>query len=892
MTNRNHRTQVLKLRTNRRETPYTLANPKLNESNSMNSVAKKYPAASSSTISFRATKWLAIFAFAFSIALIGFANIGFVGEANTRGTKARAVIPTVEAFANGKKRSDGFIPFYWDERTGKIHLEISRPEQEFLYAHSLATGLGSNPVGLDRGQLGDQKVVHFKRVGPKVLLIQRNLRFRAETDNELERTAVEQSFAQSIIWGGKIIAESKGKFVIDVTDLLMTDVHGVIGKLKGSKQGDFSLDKNRSAVHLPRCKAFPKNTELESTLTFSSKNPGSDVRETTPTPKSVSLRQHHSFIELPDELYQPRKYDVRSPCLAITYADYATPLDQQLEKRLIMRHRLQKKTPGAEPSEAIEPIVYYVDAGAPKQIQDALIEGASWWNEAFESAGFKNAFQVKLLPADADPLDVRYNVIQWVHRSTRGWSYGGSVIDPRTGEIIKGHVSLGSLRVRQDQLLVSSLSGKGFNPTDGSRCACCGVAGVAEETTLADMAVRGTALEVSLARIRQLSAHEVGHTIGFVHNFAASTYGDRASVMDYPAPRVKLTEDGKLDLSDAYGVGIGEWDKVSVQYAYSEFAKGEEEQGLNKILDDAKAKNMLFISDSDARPAGAAHPLANLWDNGTNPLDEFFHVIRVRRIALDQFDPTKLPAGTTTHDIAQYLTPVYLHHRYQIQAVGKLIGGHVYSYGYAGDNISPNEFVESRIQQEAVNELVNSLSPDQLLIKPEILKTISPRPYRSIRDQEILRSHSGRIFDPLAAASVVSNMVLDELLHYERLNRLTQQQDVTLKPKDIIDSLLSKYWGQLPGDPVEAQMILVVREATLDHLIRLADNAKASSDVRTAAYAGIKSCHNRSKADTDAVMPSRMTRRIQQFMERSFPELPDAKRQEVPPGSPIGSRDK
>ncbi|MDG1874511.1 MAG: zinc-dependent metalloprotease, partial [Mariniblastus sp.] len=628
-------------------------------------------------------------------------------------TNAKETV-TIEEFAKDKTKHDGFISYYWDESSGKIFLEIARTNEEFLYVHALATGLGSNPVGLDRGQLGDQKVVQFIRVGPKVLLIQKNLRYRANTDNQLEKRAVEQSFAQSILWGGKIAAESDGKFVVDATDLILADTHDVMGTLKQTEQGDFTLDPTRSAVFLPSCKAFPENTELEATLTFASKKPGSYVRQTTPSPKSVSLRQHHSFIKLPDNQYQPREFDVRSPCLFITFADYATPLDSPLEKRWITRHRLIKKDPQAKLSEPIEPIVYYVDSGAPVKIQEALIEGASWWNEAFEAAGFKNAFQVKLLPAHADPLDVRYNVIQWVHRSTRGWSYGGSVIDPRTGEIIKGHVSLGSLRVRQDQLLVNSLA----NPASHLGCACCGMGGIAEESTLADMAEpigpppktknpsaiaqpnhASNALEVSLARIRQLSAHEVGHTIGFVHNFAASTYGDRASVMDYPAPRIKISDDGKLDMSDAYGVGIGAWDKVSVKFAYSQFDNGvNESEPLNAILESAAEAKMIFISDSDARPAGAAHPMANLWDNGTDPLQELQHVMRVRRIALDRFDPKKLPPGTTTADIAQYLTPLYLHHRYQLQAAGKLLGGHRYQYGYADGQAPANQPVAASTQ--------------------------------------------------------------------------------------------------------------------------------------------------------------------------------------------------
>ena len=562
----------------------------------------------------------------------------------------------------GMKAVDGYFPFYWDAKTGSVLMEIKDWDREFLYVHSLATGLGSNPVGLDRGQLGDEKVVHFRRVGPKVMLMHRNLRFRAITDNELERRAVQQSFASSVIWGGSVVAETDGVVLVDVTSLLLSDVHGVVQTLKRSEQGDFSLDEKRSAVFLPNCKAFPDNTELEATLTFKGDQPGNFVQQTTPTPGAISLRQHHSFIRLPDDKYQPRKYDVRSPSIFITFADYASPLDAELQQRWITRHRLVKKNPDAEMSEAMEPIVYYVDAGAPKQIQQALVEGASWWNEAFEAAGFKDAFQVKILPPDADPLDVRYNVIQWVHRSTRGWSYGGSVIDPRTGEIIKGHVTLGSLRVRQDQLLVQGLQSGPASAANNARCACCGIGGISEDTTLADLDENTKPLDVALARIRQLSAHEVGHTLGFVHNFAASTYGDRESVMDYPAPRVKITDDGKLDLSDAYGVGIGEWDKLSVQFAYTPFEKDEAKQ-LDRLLVEANSKGMLFVSDADSRPASAAHPFGNLWDNGSDPIAQMQHVMKVRRIALDGFDPKTLPPGTTKADVAQYFTPLYLHHR-------------------------------------------------------------------------------------------------------------------------------------------------------------------------------------------------------------------------------------
>ncbi|MEL7500764.1 MAG: zinc-dependent metalloprotease [Planctomycetota bacterium] len=815
--------------------------------------------------------------------------VAYQDEKPAEKEKEKKPIPTIDSFLEGKQRTAGYIPFIWDPAKGKIYLQITRPGEEFLYVHSLATGLGSNPVGLDRGQLGDQKVVRFKRVGPKVLLIQRNLRFRALTDNPLERRAVEQSFAQSVLWGGEIVAENNDQFIIDISDLLLSDVHGVVETLKRTDQGDFALDYKRSAVFLDRCKSFPKNTELEVTLTFSSSKPGNLVRQTAPTAKAVSLRQHHSFIKLPDANYQPRAYDVRCPSIFITFADYASPLDQPLEQRWITRHRLQKQDPQANLSKPIEPIIYYVDAGAPKQIQEALVEGASWWNEAFESAGFQDAFQVKLLPPEADPLDVRYNVIQWVHRSTRGWSYGGSVIDPRTGEIIKGHVTLGSLRVRQDQLLVNSL--KGHSPN--IRCSCCGVGGIAEEATLADLAAGADALEVSLARIRQLSAHEVGHTLGFVHNFAASTYGDRASVMDYPAPRVTINGNQQLDLSDAYAVGIGAWDKIAAQFAYTQFAEDQDEQsGLQAILKTANDAGMLFMSDADARPAGAAHPLANLWDNGSDPLEELQHVMKVRRIALDRFDPTQLPAGTSTGEIGQFLTPVYLHHRYQLQAAGKLIGGYRYQYGYVGQTNSGNAPIEGEVQKRCIDAILQTIAPQQLLIRRELLQSISPRPYASIRDQEILPSRSGRIFDPLAAAKVAADLALDELFQHQRLNRLSHPSaEDTPDVSYLVNRVVESTWqADLRAEGQTQRIAQIVCEAVVDHLINLADRPDAGTEVRAVALAGLRGILSRIDADNrENAFNEMMNRRIKLFLDRPYSVIPDSRPLVVPPGSPIGA---
>ncbi|MFY9570333.1 MAG: DUF5117 domain-containing protein, partial [Blastocatellia bacterium] len=458
---------------------------------------------------------------------------------------------TIAARTAGLHKLDGYVPLYWDATGGKMLMEVSRFNLEFLYQVSLPTGVGSNPLGLDRGQLGASRVVRFERIGPKVLMIESNYRYRALSPDAAERRAVEESFAQSVIWGFKVEASEGDRVLVDATAFFLRDAHGVIDRLRQSRQGQYRFDETRSAFYLPRTKVFPQNTEVETLLTFSSDgDPGPLVRETVPSPQSLTVRQHHSLVELPDGNYKPRKLDPRVGVHGITFYDYASPITEPVEKRWIARHRLQKKDPSAAISEPVKPIVYYVDNGTPEPIRSALVEGASWWNAAFEAAGFKNAFQVKVLPEGADPMDLRYNMINWVHRSSRGWSYGGSVTDPRTGEIIKGNVTLGSLRIRQDYMIGTGLiplfAGQGQSDGQGE----CEFGAAADLDYLTDLDPAIDSAAMSLARIRQLSAHETGHTLGLAHNFAASTYG-RASVMDYPAPMVEI-RNGKLDLSNAY----------------------------------------------------------------------------------------------------------------------------------------------------------------------------------------------------------------------------------------------------------------------------------------------------------------------------------------------------
>ncbi len=803
-------------------------------------------------------------------------------------------IPSIEEKAGEWSKVEGFQSFYWDERGGKIWLEVSEWDREVLFVHGLSSGLGSNPVGLDRGQLGREYVCQFKRVGPKVLLVARNLSFRARLGDELEKRAVDESFAHSVLWGGSVGAESDGTVLIDFTEFLLSDVHGVAASLKRAKQGEFQIDPKRSAVFPIRCKAFAENTELEATLTFAGKEPGPLVRAVTPAPHSVSLRQHLSFVKLPDENYVPRPHDPRCPSMFVSFADYSVPLDQPLEQRWIMRHRLQKRDPAAAVSPPVEPIVYYVDPGAPKPIRDALIEGASWWNDAFAAAGFENAFQVKLLPPDADPMDVRYNVIQWVHRRTRGWSYGRSVVDPRTGEIIKGHVTLGSLRVRQDRLLLEGLVATAEN----QGCRSCGVIGISEDTTLAALDEHTDPIQVALARIRQLSAHEVGHTLGFVHNFAASTYGDRASVMDYPAPRVNITDQNELDLSDAYGIGIGAWDTWGVQFAYSHFAPDADEASeLQRLLRQAISSGYRFISDADARPPGAAHPLANLWDNGNDPVAELIHVMRVRQIALSRLGESNLADGQPLAQLEELLVPVYLHHRYQVDAAAKVIGGAFYTYAVKGDGQMAILRANETQQRQALLALLGTLDPRQLVVPAELLQKLPPKPYSSNRDIERFPSHTAPVFDPLAAARIAADMTISNLLQVDRVSRLAMQGDKDFGVQDLMVALVDVAWRPNVVERPLDDISRVIRQSLNEHVFQLIESPSASVAARSAGYFALDRIkqhvrtRERSSNNHERNFAKLVWAEIERFERRPHQTAQPPQPLRRPPGSPIGGSD-
>jgi len=770
---------------------------------------------------------------------------------------------------NTPQQFKGFFNFSYDDSKGILLLEVKELDKEFLYVHSLSTGLGSNDIGLDRGQLGDGVVVKWVKAGNKLLLVQPNLKYRAITENLEERKSVEQAFARSVLYGFEIKEDkdkktAEGTYTIDLTPFLLEDAHGVAKRLKDRNQGTYKIEKSRSALWLENTKAFPKNVEFEALLTFAGEAKDSDLRSVAPDSESVSVIQHHSFVELPDAGFEPREFHPRSGSFYTSYLDYSSPIGSPMEKRWITRHRLEKKNPEAAKSEAVEPIIYYLDRGTPEPVRSALLEGINWWNQAFESAGYINAFQVKMLPADADPMDCRYNVIQWVHRSTRGWSYGGSVTDPRTGEIIKGHVSLGSLRIRQDYMLAQGMLDKPFANGEESP----------------------EMLNMALARIRQLGAHEVGHTLGFAHNYAASV-SDRASVMDYPHPKYDLV-DGKISLADAYDKGIGEWDKLTVQYSYGTAPAGTTEKAfLESLIKAAENQNLQFISDSDARAASGAHADAHLWDGGANAVEELNRMMEVRQVAINQFGLDNIPNGQPLSVLEDVFVPVYFSHRYQVEAVSKLLGGMRYSYAIKGD---PGfEYVAKKEQEEALKALLTTLEVEQLKIPEDILKLFPPRAYGYNRDRESFKSETGVAFDPVAAAVTNAEVTLDFMLNATRLNRIVQQgiYGKNLELNDMMEELTETIYDEKTSSDYEKMIQYRLKELYLNKLLIANNSSRLNVLVKSNVQEQITAIQKRltgSKDDTDVVL-NEMIKNAKEHPEtvKELPVMP------IPDGSPIGS---
>ncbi|MEL7298374.1 MAG: zinc-dependent metalloprotease [Pseudomonadota bacterium] len=776
----------------------------------------------------------------------------------------------------GKATQRGLFDIHVDAQSDQLLATLPAPDAtgavlSVIYASALGSGLGSNPVGLDRGAWQDSQILDLRVASGRLIVQARNMRYRATSDNAYERKAVAQSFAQSILWATPVLARrSDGAVLVDLAGFLKRDSLGVGAWLAQAEQGRFALDRDRSLVDGQQL-SFADNVELEASLTFASDSPGSEVRATAADPRAVTLSVHHSFVRLPDAGYDVRFSDQRAAVIDVPFYDFSQPLDQSLVRRLARRFRLQKIDPSADRSAVKKPIVFYVDRGAPSEIRDALLAGAGWWSAAFDAAGFVDGYQVKLLPEDAHPLDIRYNVIQWVHRQTRGWSYGGGIHDPRTGEMLKGLVILGSQRVRQDRMIFEGLAGRErLNSGDAS-----------------------DPIVLSLARIRQLAAHEVGHALGFAHNMAASA-DDRASVMDYPAPLVRA-RDGRMDFSSVYTNEIGRWDKFTVQWLYGEApATTTEQQWLDGLVTSAYGSGLHFVADQHARPVGAAHPRGSLWDNGGDPIDELTAVMTVRELALQDFGARALLSGQAQSDLRTILAPIYLYHRYQTLAAAKLVGGYQFDYALHGKDASAMTPVAADRQRAATAAVAATLSEDTLALPSDITALLLPPMYarEPIMGRERIDSRLGVAFDTAQAAAAAARITLGALLNAQRLGRVAQQHANnadSLSIASVLDAIESEVFVGSAGPERHAVQVQYLRQ-----LMLLDKDGNAALSVRAAARYRLSTLVDRLNRRGGLDATSAETRGwLKQWVEAHLAGS-DVSGDgsgidvEIPPGSPIG----
>ncbi|MEP6764713.1 MAG: zinc-dependent metalloprotease, partial [Gemmatimonadaceae bacterium] len=553
----------------------------------------------------------------------GFALVASAFTALCLGSHPAYALPTV---LRVQQRADAFVGVRVDADRNKVLLEIASDKlnRDFLHQSILATGLGA--LGLDRGQMGGSVVARFERRGKRVLMVRSNWNVRAIGANTAEKRAADEAFATSVIASFPIESEANGVLVVDATSFFLSDTYGVAEAIRRGQQGTARIDAARSWIDADRTKAFSKNTEIHSVLTFAVDNAGAILRQSAPDAASVTVEVHHSLVDLPSpDGFRSREGDSRSGVNGPRFYDFAQNYEGTYRESIAGRWRLIPKDPAAyqrgELTEPVAPIVYYLDPGIPAEYREALREGGMWWNKVFEAAGFKNAFALRDLPAGADPMDARYNILEWVHRAAPGPSVGPSFSDPRTGEIIRAVVRIDAWRSLIDYNIYA-----GLLPAAGPN-----------------------GLSVSLesfamARRRQHAAHEIGHTLGFPHNYIASSQG-RTSVMDYPFPLITLNAKNEIDLSQAYAPGAGAWDTLTVRYGYTWFPNAAAEKaGLEKIVQDGLKKNVRFIADQHSDANGSI-PDATRWVEGKDAFDALERTSKVRRVLIDTFDERAIKQG-------------------------------------------------------------------------------------------------------------------------------------------------------------------------------------------------------------------------------------------------------
>ncbi|SDE52307.1 zinc-dependent metalloprotease [Kordiimonas lacus] len=777
----------------------------------------------------------------------------------------------------GLEHKPGLVDLYVDHAKAQALLALDAPDDDgmmgrYIYATYLTGGLGSNPLGLDRSVPNGNDIIQFRRAGAKVMAIIENSRFRATADSAAEKRAVETSFAKSIIWSGDIIATDAetGKVLVDIGGLLMRDATGVAATLDSTGQGSFSINKDRSYIDTGAAFMFPINGEFDAYVTFVGSKPGPEVRATTPVPEAVTLIAHTTLRALPDDGFKTRRYDARAGVLGLDYIDMSAGLDEDVVTILARRFRLEKDASG----KVINPIVFYIDNGAPEPIRSALEEGASWWADAFAAAGFPGGYRVEILPEGVHPLDARYNVVNWVHRATRGWSYGAALSDPRTGEILRGVVLLGSLRVRQDIKIFEALAGAAKTGT-----------GDADDP-----------VQIALARIRQLAAHEVGHALGFDHNMAASTYGGRASVMDYPAPDVQANADGTLDFSNAYGVGVGAWDKWTVNFLYGDYGAQDDRAAQAELVAAADEAGLIYVSDADSRSVATGNIRGALWDTGEDALESLANTMAVRRIALDRFGDGNLRASEDASALQTKFVPLYLYHRYQLQAAAKQIGGAEFAYRAKGDGRARPVRVAWERQQQAIDALLGTIMPEALDVAEPVLLALSPLGYGKGDpqfDRETFAPSTRPMFDLMGAASVAANLSFDALLAPPRLARLHQQGLTAEYP--ALEQVMADLTMDILGKPRKSARYEALRQLVIgqyaERLIALTLGPDVAVSVRQASRAALMTLRKQVERArrTDAAFSDGLVARIDDALARArTPAVGQPEAPAIPPGSPIG----